>query len=63
VGEEVECYNYDTWGVCLPEGDFPATVGLYVCMCLCVYVWVGVCMCVFVVCVCVCVFVCERESV
>lgn len=27
VGEEVECYNYDTWGVCLPEGDFPATVG------------------------------------
>jgi len=27
VGEEVECFNYDTWGVCLPEGDFPATVG------------------------------------
>ena len=27
VGEEVECINYDTWGVCLPEGDFPATVG------------------------------------
>lgn len=21
------CINYDTWGVCLPEGDFPATVG------------------------------------
>nr|ATQ36019.1 prolycopene isomerase [Proteomonas sulcata] len=27
VDEEVECINYDTWGVCLPEGDFPATVG------------------------------------
>ena len=27
VGEEVPCFNYDTWGVCLPEGDFPATVG------------------------------------
>ena len=27
VGEQVECFNYDTWGVCLPEGDFPATVG------------------------------------
>ena len=27
MGEQVECFNYDTWGVCLPEGDFPATVG------------------------------------
>lgn len=27
VGEKVECINYNTWGVCLPEGDFPATVG------------------------------------
>ncbi|EKX32504.1 hypothetical protein GUITHDRAFT_82257 [Guillardia theta CCMP2712] len=27
VGEQVDCVRYDTWGVCLPEGDFPATVG------------------------------------
>ncbi|KAJ1479357.1 hypothetical protein T484DRAFT_1814602 [Baffinella frigidus] len=27
VGEKVECINYKTWGVCLPEGDFPATIG------------------------------------
>ena len=24
---QVECINYNTWGVCLPEGDFPATIG------------------------------------
>ncbi|NEO25772.1 MAG: carotene isomerase, partial [Kamptonema sp. SIO4C4] len=27
VGEEVPCVTYDTWGCCLPEGDFPAPIG------------------------------------
>jgi phytoene dehydrogenase-like protein len=27
IGEEVPCINYDTWGCCLPEGDFDTNVG------------------------------------
>lgn len=27
LGEDVSWVNYDTWGCCLPEGDFPAKVG------------------------------------
>jgi len=27
IGEDVEWVNYDTWGCCLPEGDFKTTVG------------------------------------
>jgi len=27
IGEELPCVNYNTWGCCLPEGDFDTTVG------------------------------------
>jgi phytoene dehydrogenase-like protein len=27
IGEEIPCTTYDTWGCCLPEGDFDTTVG------------------------------------
>ncbi len=27
IGEELECLTYDTWGCCLPEGDFDTSVG------------------------------------
>jgi phytoene dehydrogenase-like protein len=27
IGEDAEWVNYDTWGCCLPEGDFPTKVG------------------------------------
>ncbi|MEA5573978.1 NAD(P)/FAD-dependent oxidoreductase [Calothrix sp. UHCC 0171] len=27
IGEELPCVNYDTWGCCLPEGDFDTSVG------------------------------------
>lgn len=27
IGEELPCYQYDTWGCCLPEGDFMTQVG------------------------------------
>ena len=27
IGEELPCANYDTWGCCLPEGDFDTSVG------------------------------------
>ncbi|MES1022840.1 NAD(P)/FAD-dependent oxidoreductase [Gloeocapsa sp. BRSZ] len=27
IAEELPCANYDTWGCCLPEGDFDTTVG------------------------------------
>ena len=27
IGEELECATYDTWGCCLPEGDFDTSVG------------------------------------
>ena len=27
IGEDVEWATYDTWGCCLPEGDFDTTVG------------------------------------
>ena len=27
IGEELECSTYDTWGCCLPEGDFDTSVG------------------------------------
>ncbi len=27
IAEELPCVNYDTWGCCLPEGDFDTTVG------------------------------------
>ncbi|NET30754.1 MAG: NAD(P)/FAD-dependent oxidoreductase [Cyanothece sp. SIO1E1] len=27
IGEEIPCVTYDTWGCCLPEGDFDTTVG------------------------------------
>lgn len=27
IGEDLPCVNYDTWGCCLPEGDFDTTVG------------------------------------
>jgi len=27
IGEELPCLTYDTWGCCLPEGDFNTSVG------------------------------------
>ncbi|MEQ8540641.1 MAG: NAD(P)/FAD-dependent oxidoreductase [Coleofasciculus sp. D1-CHI-01] len=27
IGEELPCLTYDTWGCCLPEGDFDTSVG------------------------------------
>lgn len=27
IGEELPCVTYDTWGCCLPEGDFDTSVG------------------------------------
>ncbi|BAY20721.1 amine oxidase [Calothrix sp. NIES-2100] len=27
IGSELPCVTYDTWGCCLPEGDFDTTVG------------------------------------
>ncbi len=27
IGEDLPCINYDTWGCCLPEGDFDTQVG------------------------------------
>jgi carotene isomerase len=27
IGEELPCITYDTWGCCLPEGDFDTSVG------------------------------------
>jgi phytoene dehydrogenase-like protein len=27
IGADLPCVNYNTWGCCLPEGDFDATVG------------------------------------
>lgn len=27
IGEDLPCVNYDTWGCCLPEGDFDTQVG------------------------------------
>lgn len=27
IGEKLPCVTYDTWGCCLPEGDFDTTVG------------------------------------
>lgn len=27
LGEDLPCVNYDTWGCCLPEGDFKTAVG------------------------------------
>ncbi|MGF1482493.1 MAG: phytoene desaturase family protein [Cyanophyceae cyanobacterium] len=27
IGEELPCATYDTWGCCLPEGDFQTSVG------------------------------------
>ena len=27
IGEKLPCVNYDTWGCCLPEGDFDTSVG------------------------------------
>lgn len=27
IGEELPCATYDTWGCCLPEGDFDTSVG------------------------------------
>lgn len=27
IGEDVSCVTYDTWGCCLPEGDFDTSVG------------------------------------
>lgn len=27
IGEDTSWHNYDTWGCCLPEGDFKTTVG------------------------------------
>ncbi|MBP0019927.1 MAG: NAD(P)/FAD-dependent oxidoreductase [Cyanobacteria bacterium SBLK] len=27
VGEDIDWATYDTWGCCLPEGDFPAPIG------------------------------------
>ena len=27
IGEELPCVNYDTWGCCLPEGDFDTRLG------------------------------------
>ncbi len=27
IGEPLPCVTYDTWGCCLPEGDFPTSVG------------------------------------
>ncbi|MBF2003258.1 MAG: NAD(P)/FAD-dependent oxidoreductase [Synechococcales cyanobacterium M58_A2018_015] len=27
IGEELPCATYDTWGCCLPEGDFATSVG------------------------------------
>jgi phytoene dehydrogenase-like protein len=27
IGEPLPCYQYDTWGCCLPEGDFMTQVG------------------------------------
>ena len=27
IGESLPCFSYDTWGCCLPEGDFQTAVG------------------------------------
>jgi hypothetical protein len=27
IGEDVEWLTYDTWGVFIPEGSFPSTIG------------------------------------
>ncbi len=27
IAEDLPCLTYDTWGCCLPEGDFPTSVG------------------------------------
>ncbi len=27
IGEQLPCITYDTWGCCLPEGDFDTSVG------------------------------------
>jgi len=28
IGEELPCVTYDTWGCCLPEGDFDTSFGI-----------------------------------